>query len=149
MTIRQFTVPGKPVPQGSMKAFVTKGKAFTTASNPGPLAVYRNDIRNTYDHLFGTEPMLEGTISINIDFVFARPQSHYNTAGSLKGSTYKTPAPRWHAIKPDIDKLVRAALDALSLYAFDDDAQVCYITATKSYDTSPSTSIILEEISER
>lgn len=41
-------------------------------------------------------------------------------------------------VKPDIDKLIRNALDALTGVYFKDDAQVCELTVSKFYDTHNS-----------
>jgi Holliday junction resolvase RusA-like endonuclease len=38
-------------------------------------------------------------------------------------------------VAPDLDKLVRAVLDALTAVAYRDDGQVTRITATKEYGT--------------
>lgn len=40
-----------------------------------------------------------------------------------------------HTSRPDLDNLVKTVLDALNGIAWDDDAQVCRMTATKRYET--------------
>lgn len=143
---REFIVPGDPIPQGSMKAFAVKGKAFTTSSNAGPLARYRNDIRNAYGERYGMEDSLANSISVHIVFTFKRPASHYNAKGQLKGVTYAKPAPDWVTKKPDIDKLIRAVLDALSFYAYEDDAQVVHVDAIKRWGERSETAITVKEM---
>lgn len=139
---RRLSVPGTPVPQGSTKAFAVKGRAFTTSTNAGPLARYRNDIRNVW----GESDMTDHPVELFIDFRFKRPQSHYNSKGELKGSKYATPAPTFVTAKPDLDKLCRAVMDALTGYAYRDDSQVVRVNAIKVYADDPVTDISIREV---
>lgn len=143
---RYFSVPGKPIPQGSMKAFAVKGKAFTTSSNAGPLAKYRADLQNAYGNQHGMEEPFYGPVEMYITFEFKRPKSHYNANGDLKDGGYATPAPRWVTKKPDLDKLCRAVGDALTHYAYDDDDQVVSINAVKVWSEQDKTAIRLNEL---
>lgn len=129
-----------------MKAFAVKGKAFTTSSNAGPLARYRNDIRNGYGEQYGMEDRLHNAIKVEVIFKFRRPSSHYNAKGELKDDTYAKPAPTWVTKKPDVDKLIRAVLDAMSYYAYEDDAQVVQVTATKMWAKTSSTDVKVSEM---
>ena len=137
-----------------MRAFAVAGKAFTTNASPGPLAMYRNDIRNAYvvqptrtappdEHPTFRKPT---QVEVVIEFYFKRPASHYNSAGELKNGTYTTPAPKWVIKKPDIDKVTRAVLDALTGFAYDDDSQVVVLKALKLYAETDSTYITIEDI---
>ena len=48
--------------------------------------------------------------------------------------------------KPDIDNLIKAILDGLNGAAWEDDAQVCKVTASKRwYDGEPMAIVIVEE----
>lgn len=144
---RALLVPGTPVPQGSTKAFAVKGKAFTTSTNAGPLARYRNDIRNIWvvSPLKGDapDPMPErGPFVLIIDFAFARPASHYLPANSRrKERELRENAPLFVEKKPDLDKLIRAVCDALTGYAYIDDSQVTQVQASKRWAETPSTHI--------
>ena len=66
---------------------------------------------------------LDGPIEVELTFLHPRIASHYGTGrnqGRLKPS-----APHWKATAPDIDKLTRAVLDALTAAAaIRDDARV-------------------------
>ena len=42
---------------------------------------------------------------------------------------------RWHAARPDIDKLIRAVLDGLSGIVYDDDCTIARIIAVALYET--------------
>jgi Holliday junction resolvase RusA-like endonuclease len=62
---------------------------------------------------YGRDP-----VGVSFDFRFPRPRSHYGKRGLLPS------APRHMVTKPDLDKLIRAALDALTGIIWRDDAQV-------------------------
>jgi len=137
-------VPGKPVAQGSTRAFLTKsGRPIVTGSNPGGVAAFRLDVieavRRARD-LSPTstpgewDPMFAAKVGIWVDIVFSfeRPKAHYGTG---RNSTVKKEhAPDCHTSKPDIDKLSRAALDALTIArVFHDDSAVAGLTVAKTY----------------
>lgn len=124
----EFTVHGIPVPQGSKKVF---GKAVVE-TNEARLRPWRQEVAAAAaEAMAGREPLHEPVIVI-FNFCLPRPKGHYGTgrnAGTLKPS-----APEFSASKPDLDKLVRAVLDALTGVAFRDDAQVAHLHAEKTYD---------------
>ena len=67
--------------------------------------------------LRGSE-MLDGPVAVEVAFFLPR------------GKTVKRKQP---AVKPDLDKLVRAVLDALTGYCYKDDGQVVRVVAVKEY----------------
>lgn len=73
-------------------------------------------------------PMALGPVFVELLFRFARPKSHFNSKGLLKPN-----APTHVITKPDIDKIERSVLDALTGVLFKDDSQVCRVVAIKSY----------------
>ncbi|MFI6215655.1 RusA family crossover junction endodeoxyribonuclease [Nocardia brasiliensis] len=106
-------VPGDAAPQGS-KRHVGGGRMVESSKLVGPwrervaLAAHRHGF-----------PVLTGPVSVALEFVRPRPVS------TPKRRT--PPAVK----KPDLDKLTRAILDALTGIAFGDDAQVTEILARK------------------
>ena len=101
-----FTVYCHPEPQGSSKAFVVSGKARITSDN-NKLKPYRQTITCTVlDELnrrgidTPVAPKHE-PVDLNLIFVLRRPAS--------APKRRKRPA-----VKPDLDKLIRATLDALT-----------------------------------
>jgi crossover junction endodeoxyribonuclease RusA len=130
-----LTVPGRPYPQGSLRSFHTKGGATVTPQKPSVL-VYRADIQR----IWGDPNPWAGPIHIDIEFMFMRPKSHYNKSG-LKPS-----APKRHTQSPDIDKLARSVLDALTGYAYVDDKQVVLLHATKQWWHTYETVIRINEV---
>lgn len=116
-----FSVDGLPVPQGSMRAFVIKGRAMVTHGAGKELAVWRQAIAARAREA-GATPQ-PGPVAITLTFRLLRPPSRPKR---------ETQPDR----RPDLDKLVRATLDALTGIAFLDDAQVVRCLAEKRYDVS-------------
>lgn len=69
---------------------------------------------------------LEGYFELEVDFLFARPKSHYTSRGLLTKNSPLYP-------RKDCDKMIRAIGDALTNVVYLDDSQVVSIKATKSY----------------
>ena len=74
-------------------------------------------------------------------FIFIRPKGHFGT-GRNEGKLKKT-APRFHTVKPDLSKIVRAAEDAMSGVVYIDDSQVCERFAKKKYGNRPGVEIFV------
>lgn len=124
-----FEVVGEPVPQGRMTGYVVGKRAVVTASNKGRLGPWRQQIAAAAAEVID-EPHA-GPVELGLAFTFARPKSHYRTgahAGELKPGS-----PRHQMTRPDLDKLARAVLDALTGIAFRDDGQVSVLLATKRF----------------
>ena len=51
-----------------------------------------------------------------------------------------------HVVKPDLDNLVKAVLDALNDLAWHDDAQIIELHVSKKYVESPNIHINITEI---
>lgn len=75
--------------------------------------------------------LLRGGVAVTLTFVFERPRVHYGTGRNAR--TLRGVAPERMTAMPDLDKLARCALDALTGVCFKDDAQVCELTLTKSW----------------
>ena len=117
-----FTVYGRPVPQGSMKAFVRGGRAVVTSDNAG-LENWRLCVSRAANEA-GRGSRVDGGESwhVTLLFVFERPKSDKNR--SLPN------------VRPDLDKLCRAILDGITDGGLiHDDAQVVGLRAEKLYGT--------------
>jgi crossover junction endodeoxyribonuclease RusA len=112
VTARLF-VPGTPAPQGS-KRHVGRGILIEQSKAVGP---WRERVALAA-HQHGLT-LMDGPVAVDLTFVLPRPKSAPKT---------RTPAA---TKRPDIDKLIRAILDALTGVAFSDDAQVVELTANK------------------
>jgi Holliday junction resolvase RusA-like endonuclease len=107
-----FRVDGIPVPQGSMRVF----NGHVVHNKGAELAVWRSAIAIEAKRAGCTpEP---GPVKLDLLFVMLKPK------------TVKRDFP---TVAPDLDKLIRAALDAMTAIAYIDDGQVIEITANKVY----------------
>lgn len=131
----RFQVRGPPVPQGSLRAFVVKGKARLTHDKAGPIADWRHAIRAAAEPALPPE-LWTGPVMVRIGFHLDRPKSEPTHAGRGKNRhEIRTYPDR----RPDLDKLVRAVLDALTGTVWKDDSQVVALTADKDWGTPGAT----------
>ncbi len=113
---QQFFVSGKPVPQGSLK-FINGHAIHVRAQD---LALWRADIARTAKSVIW-EKAQKG-VELHLTFIVKKPK------------TVTRDEPH---IRPDIDKLARAVLDALTDVAYEDDEQVVKLVASKEYSDTP------------
>ena len=115
----EFHVRGLPASQGSTRAYVVHGKPIITTSSKG-LATWRRLVADVAQAYAPTEPW-DGPVGIELHFGIPKPKS----------------APKrrrvWPDKRPDLDKLTRAVLDALTYVIFGDDSQVVDLRASKDY----------------
>jgi len=119
----QFTVRGVPVPQGSTRAFVVGKRAITTNKTPA-LVAWRHAIAEEARKV-APPSLLEGALNVTCYFQFEPPKSR-----KKQGMT--------HFQRPDIDKLLRAVLDACTGVLWHDDAQVQILRGQKVYLSPPA-----------
>lgn len=145
MTALTLTVYGLPAPQGS-KRHVGNGVLVESSKRVKP---WREDVRQAaLDAMPPTTATIQedgqpvelptvggpftGPVTLDVTFVLPRPKSHHRTGRHqhlLRGTAPATPVGR-----PDLDKLLRAVMDALtSAWTWKDDAQVIALTARKCY----------------
>jgi crossover junction endodeoxyribonuclease RusA len=124
-----FVVLGVAQPKGSARAFVPKGwtRPIITSANKS-LKGWETAVRDAIQqHAPGV--WFEGAVVMRIHFELPRPK-----------------AVRWpakpHLKRPDLDKLVRGTLDAMTKVLWHDDSQVISITASKSYALDQSCALI-------
>ncbi len=141
--ILEVFVAGTPVPQGSTRAFGGKkgtkaeGKVFTTNDPSGSIERWRGDIRSAVKHAqresWPTLPLAE-PIAMRMSFRLTRPKAHFLPATKSRSRPeLRLDAPHWAPSGPDVDKLARAVLDALTGLVYSDDSQVVSIVAAKRY----------------
>lgn len=128
-----FTVLGTPKPQGSKRAFVNPrtGRAVLTESAGKPLQDWRTDVQQAALAAHDGEP-LDGPVRVTMRFGLARPKSHPKTKET------------WPVTRPDVDKLVRGVLDAITHVCFNDDSQVTELLAFKTWGT-PGVMVVVED----
>ena len=133
-------VPGIPVAKGSTHAFAhkTTGKIITMQTNAKRQKPWASLIALTAKEAMDGGPV-DGPVSIDIEFVMPRPKNHFRTGKfSL---VLKDGAPVYHTKAPDLDKLIRCVLDALTGVAWHDDSQVWHENSAKQYGSAEGAAI--------
>lgn len=134
----RFEVAGVPVPQGSMKGFRRGNRVILTSDNER-LAPWRTAVEFAARDAYPRALLMTGAVYVILDFRLPVPRS----------------APKRKRLaatkRPDLDKLVRGVLDALTGVLWADDAQVVSLQATKglAYDGAPGASVTVTEWGER
>jgi crossover junction endodeoxyribonuclease RusA len=126
-------VAGNPAPQGS-KRHVGNGRMIESSKRLHP---WRSTIAAAvrFDMLEGALAF-RGAVVVTLDFVMPRPVS--------TPKRFTPPAVK----RPDIDKLARACLDAITGIAIRDDSQVVELVATKRIAEIAETPGVLIRIAE-
>lgn len=143
MPVIEFSVAGKPVPQGSkiglvsgkrvkdgrdvwvrnpMVSMVDQADRKTTTQPAGRLKRWKALIEAKADYvargsLLGPVRLWQGPVQLECEFVLPRSPSHFTKKGNLTKSAPRVPV-------GDLDKLIRAVGDALSKVVYRDDVQV-------------------------
>ena len=130
-----FTVLGKPEPQGSIRAFMIGGKPRLTSAN-AKMKPWRQQVGMMALAARPTSDIWAGRhVPVRVHYIFVLDPP----AKMPKGRT----AP---SVKPDIDKLIRACTDALTGIIYVDDGQVVECAASKQYGQPTRTVISVEKI---
>jgi Holliday junction resolvase RusA-like endonuclease len=111
-----FYVPGDPIAQGSKNAY-RRGERIVLVESAKRLPAWRYKITSAAQEANLTKFETEA-VKVTLLFCLLQPKS----------STRRYPT-----TKPDLDKLVRAVLDALTGVAYKDDSQVCQLDVQKVY----------------
>lgn len=119
-----WTSIGDPAPQGS-KRHVGRGIMIESSKK---LPIWREQLIN--DIIAASNGItFDSGIQVTLIFKFPRLKAHFNSKGGLKSK-----APAFKTTKPDIDKLCRAVLDAITLSGVIRDDALCFsIEAQKIY----------------
>lgn len=134
--ILSFFAPGTPAPQGS-KRHVGRGRMIESSK---ALPAWRDTVAWSARHAMGSRPTILGPVGVTVEFWFPMPKSA-RRADREKGKVLR---PR----KPDVDKLSRAVLDALTdAGVIADDSQVVVLTATKWDVTAyPGAHVVVSDV---
>lgn len=122
--VLRLFVPGTPVPQGSKKAYVVGKRAVVVDDNAAVLKPWRAAIKVAAVEAWAGRPaMRDEALVVTCDFRLVRPKSVRRE--------------RPHK-KPDVDKYLRAVMDALTDAAvWGDDGQVVKAVPEKNYADEP------------
>lgn len=128
------TVYGIPAPQGSKRHV---GNGVMIENNKPTLTTWREDVKlaalrtledTDEDGWDRTAPR----IVMHAVFTLPRPKAHYRTGKFAH--LLRDNAPIYHAVKPDLDKLLRSTGDALTAAGvYGDDCRISQIFAIKTY----------------
>ena len=129
----EMDVKGVPTPQGSTKSFVRGGKPIITTDNKG-LKAWRDLVAFTAQDA-DPEYVDNGPVRVSLFFRMPKPKAEPKTKRT------------WPDRRPDLDKLIRAILDALTGIAFRDDGQVVGIHAEEDWG-EPGVRIEVERLTE-
>lgn len=133
MTSYRLRVYGEPAPQGSKRAYVVNGRAVLVESSSARVKEWRRIVE--FSFLAVTEP-ITGPARVEIEFIMPRPKAMKRTEPHIK--------------RPDLDKIVRSTLDAItSAKAWRDDSQAVWLDVKKRYaepDEPSGAVIVLEEL---
>ena len=124
-----FVVYGIARPQGS-KRYV--GKGIMVEASPH-VRQWRQDVASAALDSKPPEwnPYLD--FHVEVEFVYARPKSHFGTGRNAHLIKHTAPANPTSRAQGDLDKTCRALLDACTDILFADDSQVVALTARKRY----------------
>lgn len=133
-----FVVPGEPVPKARPRFTMQGGKARTYT--PTSSAAYETTIgllAHAAMRAQGIAEPLAGALHVQVQAFFPVPHSW---------SKKRKASASWHASRPDLDNIVKSALDGLNRVAFADDGQIASIYATKAYSATPRLEVAVYEI---
>lgn len=138
MTRIFFVVPGEPVPKARPRFTMQGGKARTYT--PTSSAAYETTVgllAHAAMRAQGVSEPMNGALHVHVQAFFPVPHSW---------SKKRKAAASWHASRPDLDNIVKSALDGLNRVAFADDGQVASVYATKAYSATPRLEVAVYEI---
>lgn len=133
----EFDVDGVPVPQGSKTGRVLQGPRGPVASlyndNDKALKPWRKAVTAAASAAHAGRLRIEGAVLVEVEFRFLRPKSVSRLLPT---------------VKPDLDKLQRSILDAVTdAGVWRDDSQVVTVVARKRYADQPGVHVRVGEYS--
>lgn len=147
----RFRVYSIPATQGSLRAFLPPGRRAPVVvhDNKPALRSWRDAVASEALRagrlLRDSEHagLLEGALAVTLRFHLPRPKTMPAQLRTAKQQERWA----WPWRGRDLDKYVRAALDAMTGILFLDDAQIVRIEASKEYSTRPGVEITVEQFS--
>ena len=125
--VLSFFVPGKAIPKGSKTIYrgrlVEAGQGYYEWAAGVASTALVEKVKQQWPRHY------EGPVTVLLDFEMARP---------------RRPKHLSHITRPDVDKLARGVLDALtSASVWRDDAQVDKLISSKHYSDTPGVNIVV------
>lgn len=122
----EFRVDGIPAPKGAMRAFPIRkagaltGRVAVTARGSAKQTEWTNRVLSVVREVAVDHELLTGPVSVRVTFHLPKPKS------APKSKRFPDKA-------PDIDKLARLVLDAMTGTLIEDDARVVFLQAIKQF----------------
>lgn len=137
-----FVAHGIPAPKGSLKGYVRGGRAVIVNDNartkPWAMCVAYAAAEAMPDG----PAFVIGPVQVSLVFMLPRPLAQRRRDGSVRPS-----AGLYSSKKPDIDKLTRTVLDALTVAGvWLDDGQVARLNVEKVYSDVTGVSVAVEKV---
>lgn len=127
-----------PIPKGRPRFSIYRGHVHTYT--PKKTADYERLIADAYKEQAQYKFERDQALNVKISFGMPIPKSTTRTirAQMIDGLMK-------HTKKPDVDNLIKSVLDALNGIAWEDDAQIVKVSATKEYSIEPYVCICINE----
>jgi Holliday junction resolvase RusA-like endonuclease len=139
MSSLSITIYGAPVPKGRPRATTIGGHA--RLYTPGKTRRYEDLIRLEGGRAMEGRALLAGPLAVEVRAFLPIPKSlnKAKTAAAIDGSLRPT-------TRPDCDNYAKV-VDGLNGIAWNDDAQIVSLLATKHYSDRPRLELVAEELS--
>ena len=124
-------VEGHPEHQGNLVP-IGRGRPGVRDKNAKHLHPWRDHVALRVREAYGGHP-LDQPLELDVTFYFDRPASHYGSGRNATQLKRSAPAV-YRTTRPDIDKLLRAILDALTGVVWSDDSRVVQAKASKRWN---------------
>jgi Holliday junction resolvase RusA-like endonuclease len=128
----EFVVPGFAAPQGSKSAFKLPNGRVVLVESSKQVKPYRAVFAMCARQAW-TEPPATGVVAVELCFRFPRPKSHLTSKGLVRPGSPLAP------MRYDLDKLARAANDAMTGIVYVDDSQIAMLAASKEWGPTAET----------
>jgi len=147
-SIVRFSVNGLPQTKGSASAFPKKRSSrdsvgdFILGRKQKTVVVNANQKNKEWEKKIQRQAFLhyqvnklwEQPVALRLIFRLKKPKAHPKSKHVF------------HTKKPDLDKLIRSVVDALTGVVYKDDNQVCSIHSRKEYSNNPGVDIAVINI---
>ena len=127
-------IPIEPKPKLRPRFHIQRGRIST--STPLETKAYESFIADYYGYNCGTKFEKGEPLEVNLFFGMPIPASF-----SKKKHKLCVNGQQPHIVKPDVDNLTKAILDALNQVAWNDDAQITKMNISKGYAEEPHINI--------
>ena len=140
---RTFFAAG-PV-RGKGRARSGKGNHYT----PDQTRLYEAHIRDCYLRVNPGSRPFTGAVELWITANLTRPASHYRSKGGKRTTLLLPSARAYPTVKPDLDNIEKAVMDALNGIAYGDDSAVVRKHSAKCYGDEEGLSVTIRAMEEQ